>query len=134
MTSVAVSVPCLILLLTGLGFIGLGAAYLLKPTRMAALTDLTLATPTARADFAAIYGGFELGFGIFLLACTRHPGWLEPGLWAATAALAGFASARGGVVLASGGRVRGSIWFALVLELLGVALNGWAVAQVSRGG
>jgi Domain of unknown function (DUF4345) len=125
-----ISVPWLVLLLAGIGFIGFGVAYALWPVRMAALTDLALPTPTARADFTATYGGFQLGFGVFLLVCTRDAGWLEPGLWAATAAVAGFASVRGLAILSSRGRVRRSIWFGLVLELVGVVLNAWALSQV----
>ena len=124
------SVPQLILVLAGVGFVGFGIAYVLSPVRMAALTDLALPTPTARADFVATYGGFQIGFGVFLLACAWTAGWLEPGLLAATAALGGFALLRGwGIVLARG-RVRGSIWFGLGLEIVGVALNAWALTQV----
>jgi hypothetical protein len=125
-----VSIPWLVLLLTGVGFVGFGVAYTLWPVHMAALTDLALPTPTARSDFTATYGGFQVGFGAFLLACTHDVAWLEPGLWAATAALAGFASVRGLALLWSRGRVRRSIWFGLGLELVGVALNTWALGQV----
>ena len=125
-----VSIPWFVLLLAALGFVGFGAAYALWPVRMAGLTDLAIPTPTARADFIATYGGFQIGFGVFLLACSRDAGWLEPGLWAATAALVGFASLRGLAILMSGGRVRRSIWFGLALELVGVALNVWALGRV----
>jgi hypothetical protein len=125
-----VSIPWLILLLTGLGFLGFGIAYALAPVRLGALTDVAPATPTARADFTATYGGFQIGFGVFLLACTRAAGWVAPGLWAATAALAGFASVRGIASLLGPGQVRRSIWFGLALERGGVALNAWALSQV----
>jgi uncharacterized membrane protein len=97
---------------------------------MAALTDLALPTPTARADFTATYGGFQVGFGVFLIACASKAEWLEPGLWAAAAALTGFATFRALTLLLSNGRVRRSIWFGLGLELIGVGLNVCALAQV----
>lgn len=125
-----VSIPWLVLLLTGLGFVGFGIAYTLWPIRMGSLTDVAPSTPTACADFTATYGGFQIGFGVFLLACTRDDGWLAPGLWGATAALAGFASVRGLATLLRQGAVRGSIWFGLALELVAVALNAWALGQV----
>ena len=125
-----VSIPWLVLLSTGLGFIGFGIAYILWPGRMGALTDVAPTTATALADFTATYGGFQVGFGVFLLACSRSADWLAPGLWAATAALAGFASVRGAMSLLSRARVRASIWFGLGLELVGMALNAWALAQV----
>jgi hypothetical protein len=120
----------LVLLVTGVGFIGFGGAYAVWPQRMAAVTDVALPTPTARADFAATYGGFQLGFGVFLIACTRQAAWLEPGLWAAGAALAGLATLRGVGLLLSGGQVRRSIWFGLGLELIGVGLNAWALGRL----
>jgi hypothetical protein len=119
--------PVLILILAGVGFIGFGLAYALRPARMAALTDLDLTSPTARVDFVATYGGFQIGFGMFLLACAGKVAWLEPGLWATVAALAGFASLRALSILLHRGRVRRSIWFGLGLELLGLSLCAWGL-------
>jgi hypothetical protein len=96
---------------------------------MAGLTDLTLTSPTARADFVATYGGFQIGFGLFLLACIRNDTWLESGLWAATAALGGFASLRVLTMVLNRGRVRRTIWLGLGLEVLGLALTTWGLAQ-----
>ena len=122
--------PALILILAGVGFIGFGVAYALWPGRMAALTDLSLTSPTAIADFVATYGGFQIGFGVFLLACAGRASWLEPGLWAAVAALTGFASLRLLAILRHGGGVRSSIWFGLGLELLGLALGAWGLIRL----
>src|SRR5919108_5202325 len=93
------SAPSLILILIGAGFIGFGAAFALRPARMAALTGLSLTSPTARADFVATYGGFQFGFGLFLLACALETSWQVPALWAAVAALGGFASFRALAIL-----------------------------------
>ncbi len=122
--------PHLVLLLTGLGFCGFGLAYALRPAPMAALTDIPLPSPSARADFMATYGGCQVGFGLFLLACTRDPSWLVPGLWAATAVLAGLASARAVGILLGVGRVRATIWTGLAIELTGALLNGWALGSM----
>jgi hypothetical protein len=124
------SAPWLILLLVGLGFIAFGVAYVVWPRRMGALTDVVPVGGTARADFMATYGGFQIGFGVFLVACTRAEVWVEPGLWAATAALAGFSSMRGLGVILSHGHVRASIWLGLALELVGVALSAWGLGEV----
>ncbi|HEX6434151.1 MAG TPA: DUF4345 family protein [Gemmatimonadales bacterium] len=121
------TLPTVVLFLTGIGFLGFGAAAALSPSRTAAFTQLLLPTPTARTDFAATYGGFQLGFGLFLIACTQTQGWIEPGLWAAVAALAGFAVVRVLGILLAGGRVHWGIWFALALELVGTALNLWGL-------
>jgi hypothetical protein len=94
---------------------------------MAAITDLVLPTPSARADFAATYGGFQLGFGVFLVVCARTPAWTEPGLWAGSAALAGFAALRTAGIFSARGRVKSAIWVGLGLEVLGLALNLWGL-------
>lgn len=116
-----------ILFLTGIGFLGFGAAAALSPSRTAAWTQLVLPTPSARADFAATYGGFQLGFGAFLVACAHTRGWIEPGLWAAVASLSGFAVIRIVGILRAGGQVHPAIWFGLALEVAGAALNLWGV-------
>ena len=123
------SLPRAILALTALAFLAFGAAFALQPGPMAGLIDIALPTATARADFMATYGGFELGFGAFLLLCLRRPSWLEAGLWAGALALAGFAAVRLLGVL-SGGPVRTPIWVALALEVTGALLNVWALRQV----
>lgn len=126
------SVPRAILGLTAIGFIGFGAAFTLWPEPMAGMTDLRLASATARVDFAATYGGFELGFGAFLLLCLRHPPWVEAGLWGGLLALVGFAAVRLLSLLVNGTPVDAVIFVALTLELSGVLLNGWALGRVRR--
>jgi Domain of unknown function (DUF4345) len=121
----------LILLATGIGFLSFGIGATLWPTRMAAVTELLLPTGSARADFRATYGGFQIGFGVYLVACARIAGWLKPGLWAATAALAGFAGIRAFGILRERGHVHRAIWFALVLELAFLGLNLWALTATS---
>ncbi len=124
------SLPRAILGLTAIAFIGFGVAFTLWPEPMAGITDLHLPSGTARVDFAATYGGFQLGFGAFLLLCLRRPPWNEPGLWAGLLALAGFAAVRTLTLLVNGGPVRASIFVALALELSGVLLTGWALGRL----
>jgi hypothetical protein len=99
---------------------------------MAGMTDLRLPSATARVDFAATYGGFELGFGAFLLLCLRRPAWVEAGLWAGLFALGGFAAVRLLSLLVNDSPVRAVILVALALELSGVLLNGWALERLRR--
>lgn len=128
---IVLHMPSAILLLTGLGFIGFGVACVLLPRRMARFTEVELPSASARTDFAATYGGFQLGFGCFLLTCTRSPGWIEPGLVAAAAALAGFAGIRALGIVATRMRVSNTIWLALGIELAGFALNVWTLRMMS---
>jgi hypothetical protein len=46
------------------------------------IVDLAPATATGRSDVWAVYGGLELGLGIFCTICTRQPVWARAGLTA----------------------------------------------------
>jgi len=124
--------PRSILGLTGAGFIGFGLAFTLRPEAMARVVEIGLPTATAKIDFAATYGGFELGFGTFLLLCLRRPAWLQPGLWAGALALAGFAAVRLVSLVVLGFPVRPAISVALALEVSGVVLNLWGLRVARR--
>ncbi|MGH7418236.1 MAG: DUF4345 family protein, partial [Candidatus Rokuibacteriota bacterium] len=106
--------------------------FTLWPLRMARLVEIPLATPTARIDFAATYGGFELGFGVFLLACARRPAWHEPGLWATAAALGGFALIRIQSMVAAAGPATRPIYVGLALEITGFTISALMVRHLRR--
>jgi hypothetical protein len=125
-----VSIPRVILFLLGAAFLGFGTAFVVWPSRMARLVDIALPTRTALADFTATYGGFQLGFGVFLLVCAQRGAWLEPGLWAAAAALGGFGTIRVVSLLLTRGPVRQVVWIGLLLELGGVALSIWGLGHI----
>jgi hypothetical protein len=123
-----------ILALTGLGFLGFGIAYTFWPLPMGRITEIPLPTPTARIDFAATYGGLQMGLGVFLLVCARRPVWLEPGLWAATAALAGLFLIRLQSILVISGSPTRSIWIGIAIEASGAVVNWLALRQFRRTG
>ena len=125
--------PPIILWLEAVAFVAFGLAFTLWPLPLGRVMELPLPTATARIDFAATYGGFQLGFGAFLWACARRPAWLEPGLWAAAAALAGFAGVRLLSIVLTPGPPLPRIYGFLALELSGAALSVWALRQVRRG-
>ena len=123
--------PARVILWVGaLAFLGFGAAFTLWPLPMAGMIEIPLPTPTARIDFAATYGGFELGFAAFLIVCVRRDAWLRPGLWAMSAALAGFALVRIQSLLAAAGPPTTPIYIALVMELAGAAAGIWALRRL----
>jgi hypothetical protein len=80
-----------------------GIAFTVAPHRLASLVDLTLPTSTAVADFVATYGGFEIGFAVFLFICLTRPERVRLGLLASGCAVAGFAVARAAALVALGG-------------------------------
>lgn len=128
----AVNWPRVVLALSALGFLGFGLAFALWPLPTAQITDIGLPTSTARIDFRATYGGFQIGVGAFLVACARRPAWVEAGLRAAACALAGFAGVRVLSLALEGGRAGAPIYAGLGLEVLGLALNLWALRGLRR--
>jgi hypothetical protein len=121
-----------VLWIAGLMFVGFGLAFTLWPLPMARVVEIPLPTPTARIDLSATYGGFSLGFGAFLLACTRRASWLEPGLLAAAVALAGLALVRTLGIFAAAGPPTPVILIALALEVTGVVASVLALRHLRR--
>jgi len=96
-------------------FAAFGAVFAAFPHRMAALVDIALPTSTATTDFVATYGGFEIGFAVFLFKCLARPERVRLGLTASGCAVAGFAIARAAALLAFGG-ARPVMYGALAFE------------------
>jgi hypothetical protein len=121
--------PRAILWLVAFGFAAFGAAYACWPAAMASLTDISLPSATARVDFMATYGGFQLGFAAFLIWCAAR-GLARVGLLAAGWALLGFASVRLIGILLNGGAVGLGLYAGLAMELVGTALALWGARRV----
>ena len=91
-----------ILLVAALVFIGIGVVFLFAPVEWAKVVEIELPTPMSRTDLRATYGGFDLGFGVFLALCAFRREWIRPGLMAMGIALAGFSAGRGYGMLVEG--------------------------------
>lgn len=118
-----------VLVLTALAFAGIGVGFLLLPARMAARLDLSLETSLAANDVRAVYGGLQIGLGVFFLLASARPSWHRTALGVLVAAFAGLAGGRF-VSLALDGWAGG---FAALLhgaELLGLACGLWALRRV----
>jgi len=70
----------LFLVIEGLLFAAIGGWTLLDPNAVAKVIDVMLPTPSATVDFMALYGGFELGYGAFLVWCAVRKAYLPAGL------------------------------------------------------
>jgi hypothetical protein len=116
-----------ILWLGVLTFAGFGVAFLVAFDPLARALGLR-ATPTARVDLQATYGGFELGFAAFLAFCATRRGWLRQGLVASGLAFAGFGLARAGSYVAN---PRAETWlvYLFLAEFAGAALSFWAARR-----
>jgi hypothetical protein len=112
-----------------LTFAASGFAFSIFPRPMAALAEIDLPTDTARVDFVATYGGFELGFAAFLWVCVRRDDRVRIGLLASGFALGGFAAARLAGLLASG-PVRPLQYVILAAEAVGIVLAFWSARRI----
>jgi hypothetical protein len=124
------ALPRLVLGTAAVLFLAFGVAYVTTPYRWAAFVDIALPTNTATADFVATYGGFQIGFGVFLFACLARPERVRLGLVASGCAVAGFAVARGATILALGG-VKPVMYYALAFEAVCAAI-AFAAASINR--
>jgi len=70
----------LFLVVEGLLFAAIGGWTLLDPNAVAKVIDIMLPTPSATVDFMALYGGFMLGYGAFLVWCAVRKAYLPAGL------------------------------------------------------
>ena len=106
--------------LAAAAFAAAGATFTLAPGLLR-LVELAPATPTARSDVRAVFGGLELGIAGALAVCARRPAWRPVGLLLQGLAFGGLALGR---LLSLGlDGVPGRITFALWMpELLGATL------------
>jgi len=115
------AIPRLVLTTAAVLFAAFGIAFAVAPHRLAAMVDLPLPTNTATADYVATYGGFEIGFAVFLFTCLARPERVRLGLLASGWAVAGFAIARGAAILLLGG-VKPVMFYALAFETICAAI------------
>ncbi len=85
----------LVLWTSALTFLGFGIAFAVAPTEMTAVVEIEAATPMARADIRAMYGGLEIGAGLAMALCACSKRQVVAGVVLATLMLAAMASMRG---------------------------------------
>ena len=83
------------LVVIGMVFVGIGSWALLSPAAAAKAVDIMLASPTGSVDFMALYGGFNIGYGAFLVWSAVRKAYLPAGLLSLVFALGAAAGARG---------------------------------------
>jgi hypothetical protein len=123
--------PRFVLATAAVLFAAFGLAFVAAPHRLAGFVDLPLPTATAAADFVATYGGFELGFAVFLFICLARPERVQLGLLASGCAVAGFAIARGAAILVLG-PVKPVMYQAFAFEAVCATVAFLAAARAAR--
>lgn len=105
--------------LASLAFIAFAVQWLLDPVGMARVLGIILTNGDSTSDARAVYGGLELGLGIFIAYCTWSPARRPQGLAAAALTLWGLGLSRFvGIQLAPDG-VSGATWQLLTMDLIG---------------
>ena len=111
--------------IVGVLFIPLGLWAFVNPVAVAAMTEVSLPTPTALADARAVYGGLTLGLGIYFVVCALRPEHVRSGLWALLLTIGGaFLGRLAGVAADGAGNPE-------TLRTLGLELGIAALAAVA---
>jgi Domain of unknown function (DUF4345) len=104
--------------------VGFGLIYLARAAAMARMVGVGIPSASARADYRAIYGGAQIGVGVFFAAAAHHAEWHRPGLWAVALFAGGFGIARLGS-LALDRMGRNPQWIVGGLELSAGLAAAW---------
>lgn len=125
------SLPRVSLLVSGLLFAGLGGYFLFDPSQVSRLLGLPTPAAALRAELSAVYGGLQLGLGIFFLVSAARARWVRAALAAQIAVFAGLAAGRVLGLITQGVR-SGLLLLLLVLELAGLLLGLAAFHRAKR--
>ena len=124
--------PRLVLTVAAVLFAAFGLAFAAAPHQLAAFVEIPLTTTTATTDYIATYGGFQIGFAVFLFTCLARPERVRLGLLASGWAVAGFAIARGLAIVVLGS-VKPVMYQALAFEAVSATIAFLAAARADRG-
>lgn len=113
-------------------FVGFGAACALDPELPARLSGLAVKSGDGYAELSAMYGGLQVGFGLFLLLAATQTLLQRPALILLVVAIGLLAAMRGLGVLRTDDLVTGYSWGALAFETLVTAIAAGLLLQRSQ--
>ena len=122
------SFPRLSLVLSGLCFVGFGGWILYQPEQLFRILDLTRPPPILQVEIAAMYGGLELGLGVFFLVAAGRGRWVRAALAAQVATFGGLGVGRVIGMALHGPATRLYLGF-LAFEIAGAVLGFFAFRQ-----
>ena len=105
-----------------LGFLGFGLLFLVAPTTLTTLAEISLPTPIALMEIRGVYGGFFIGAGLFLLICAWRESWLRAGMTAQATILGGLVVGRI-LGLLIDGAANPFIYLLLLSEIIGLIMS-----------
>jgi hypothetical protein len=118
--------------LVALIFIAYGAACGLDPSLPARLAGLSIAAADGYAEMSAMYGGLQIGVGLFLVLGALQPLLQRPALVLLVIGIGFLAAFRGIGVLRSEDVVTAYSWGALAFETAVTAIAAGLLLQRSR--
>ena len=121
-----------VLLLNAVAFGAFAVQWLFTTTTMAHGLGIELTNADAITDAQAIYGGMELGAGVFLAICALRPNLQRTGLLAATLLLGGLGCCRALGIAMAATPVTVATWKLLSTDALGTVVNGVTLFIASR--
>jgi hypothetical protein len=117
--------------LSVLAWAGFGLMLLVWPERLAGV-GLEVASPLARVEVRAFYGGLELGIATFLIWSLASAERIRSGLMLGGLALGGTALGRPVGTALEGGAIDAGMWGFVALEVAGAALCAIALGRLGR--
>ena len=123
--------PKVALWINAVVFLGLGVWLIVDPVGGLRGVDVTARSPAGVTELRAMYGGLELGLGVFGALAALRPAWRVPALWAFTLAVGGLGAARGLSSLLTAGH-SSMLWTLFATEMVGTVMNIAALRQAQR--
>ncbi len=123
--------PKVALWINALVFVALGVWLIVDPVGGLSGVDVTARSPVGATELRAMYGGLELGLGVFGALAARRPAWQVPALWAFTLAVGGLGAVRGLSSLLTAGHSP-MLWALFATETVGTVVNVAALRQAQR--
>lgn len=118
--------------LNALIWMAFGPVFYFATESAAAQLDIALNSPTALADFRAMYGGMPLGGGILMAMSLWRKEWIKPVLMFILLGTAGLLVGRL-LTIASPGGVDMKIYVFSVLELGTIVIGVWLYREHDKG-
>jgi hypothetical protein len=116
-------ITLIIIILNAIIFCLFGIKWLIDPIGMSLPLGINLTNPDAITDAQAVYGGLELGFGIFLIYCTIKEQLRFAGILAATLTLMGLGFSRLIGIITVSGTITKVTTELLVTDFFGIIVN-----------
>ena len=112
-------------------FLALGLWLVVDPVKGLHGVDVIVRSPAGVTELRAMYGGLELGLGVFGVLAALRPAWRVPALWAFTLSVGTLGATRALSSLLTAGHSP-MLWQLFGTELLGTIVNVAALRVATK--